>query len=66
MLNKVTLIGRLGKDPEVKTFEGNSKVANFTLATDEKYRDSQGNIKSQTEWHNIVAWRNQADIADLS
>jgi single-strand DNA-binding protein len=69
-LNKVMLIGNVGKDPEIRYLDGagqnnpNSKVANFTLATSEKYRDRNGNLQERTEWHNIVAWRNSADIAE--
>ena len=64
-LNKVILIGRLGKDPEVTTFEnGNRKIA-ATLATSERYRDRDQNWIEQTDWHNIVVWGNLAnDIAD--
>lgn len=55
-VNKVTLIGRLGKDPEVH-FTGNGKaVANFSLATDESYKNSDGERIKKTEWHNIVVW----------
>lgn len=62
-LNKVILIGRLGKDPEVKTLENGSVVANFSLATSEVYKDkTSGERKEITEWHNIVVWRNLADI----
>ena len=65
MLNKVHLIGRLGKDPEVRHFESDSKVANFTIATNEFYRDKQGNKVEQTEWHNIALWGNrQVEIAE--
>lgn len=64
MVNKVILIGRLGKDPEIRTFEGNNKVANFTMATTERYTDRSGNRVEQTEWHNIAAWRAQADLAE--
>ena len=63
-LNKVLLIGNLGKDPEVNTLEGNIKVANFTLATTETYKDQNGQPQSQTEWHNIVLWRGLADFAE--
>jgi len=62
-LNKVTLIGNLGKEPEINTLEGGIMVAKFSLATTESYRDKEGNIQSETEWHNIVAWRNLADLA---
>lgn len=66
-LNKVMLIGNVGRDPEVRYLEGNTpnaKVASFTLATTERYRDRNGELRENTEWHNIVAWRNNADIAE--
>lgn len=63
-INKVILIGNLGKDPEVRTFENGSKKASFTLATSESYKDKEGKIIDQTEWHNIVCWRNLAEIAE--
>ena len=68
-LNKVMLIGNVGRDPEVRYFDGNSsqngnKVARFTLATTERYRDRGGELRENTEWHNIVAWRNSADVAE--
>lgn len=63
-INKVILIGNLGKDPEVRSLEGGAKVANFPLATTESYKDRNGNNVDQTEWHNIVLWRGLADIAD--
>ncbi len=62
-LNKVMLIGNLGKDPEVQNLEGGYTVAKFSLATTESYKDKEGNTKSETEWHNIVAWRNLAEVA---
>jgi Single-strand binding protein family len=61
-LNKVLLIGNLGKDPEVQTLEGNIKVAKFSLATTESYKDDKGPTHSQTEWHSIVLWRGLAEI----
>lgn len=61
-INKVILIGNLGKDPEVQKLEGDITVAKFTLATTETYKDKQGNRVDQTEWHNIVAWRQLADF----
>lgn len=64
MLNKVILIGRLGKDPEVRTFEGTRKVANFSLATSEVYKDKNGQRQESTEWHNIAIWGPQAEIAE--
>lgn len=63
-LNKVMLIGNLGKDPEVQTLEGNVKVAKFSLATTESYKDDKGQTHSNTEWHNIVVWRGLADLAE--
>lgn len=63
-LNKVMLIGNVGKDPEVRYFEGNAKVATVRLATTERYRDKDGNPKEYTEWHNVVAWRINADIVE--
>lgn len=64
MLNKVILIGRLGRDPETRTFENGGKKVTFSLATSETYRDKDGNRKELTEWHNIVCWRNLAEIAE--
>ena len=64
-INKVILVGNLGRDPEVRTLESGAKVARFTLATTESYKDrATGERKDVTEWHNIVCWRNLADIAE--
>lgn len=63
-VNKVILVGRLGKDPEVRAFENNVKKANFPLATSEIRKDREGNKIETTEWHNIVCWRNLAEIAE--
>lgn len=63
-LNKVMLIGNVGKDPEVTTLEKGGKVAKFTLATSEKYTDKSGNKTERTDWHNIVAWGPLADLAE--
>ncbi|MCR5014203.1 MAG: single-stranded DNA-binding protein [Bacteroidales bacterium] len=64
-LNKVILIGRLGKDPEITTFENGNRKMSATLATTERYRDRESNWVDQTEWHNLIAWGNLAnDIAD--
>jgi single-strand DNA-binding protein len=63
-LNKVFLIGRLGKDPEIKYTGDNIPVARLTLATTETYKDRTGARQEVTEWHNIVAWRNLAEIAE--
>jgi single-strand DNA-binding protein len=62
-VNKVILVGRLGKDPEVRELENGVKVANFSIATTKKYKDSTGAKAEKTEWHNIVAWRSLADIS---
>ncbi|MBK7173313.1 MAG: single-stranded DNA-binding protein [Bacteroidales bacterium] len=59
--NNVKLLGRLGQDPEIRILEKGNKVANFSLATGDKYKDKDGNQKDQTEWHNIVAWGNLAE-----
>lgn len=61
-INKVILIGRLGKDPEVKYTPGGQAVAKFSIATDETYKDRNGEQQRRTEWHNIVAWRRLAEI----
>jgi len=63
-LNKVTLIGHLGKDPEVTYLEGGIARARFSLATSESYNDREGNRVDQTEWHDITFWRKQAEIAE--
>ncbi len=64
-LNKVMLIGHLGKDPEVISFENGTKKMSVTLATTERYRDRNGEWAEQTDWHNLVAWGNLAvDIAE--
>lgn len=63
-VNKVILVGRLGKDPEVRNLENGASVANFTMATSESYKDkTTGEKKEITEWHNIVLWRGLAEIA---
>ena len=64
MYNKVVLIGNLGKDPEIRHLEGGSSVARLTLATNENYKDKDGNWQNMTEWHNIVAWRQLAEAAE--
>jgi len=61
-VNKVILIGRLGKDPELKYTQGGTPVANFSLATDETWKDQSGDKQQRTEWHNIVAWKKLAEI----
>lgn len=65
MINKVTLVGRLGKDPEIRHFDNNSSVCNFTLATSESYTDREGKRIEQTEWHNLAIWRKGlVDVAE--
>ncbi|HEY9048298.1 MAG TPA: single-stranded DNA-binding protein [Ohtaekwangia sp.] len=63
-VNKVILVGRLGKDPEVRNLDNGAVVANFSIATSESYKDrTTGEKKEVTEWHNIVLWRGLAEIA---
>lgn len=63
-VNKVILVGNLGKDPEIKYLEGNIARANFSMATSEFHKDKSGNKIEQTEWHNIVVWRSMAESAE--
>lgn len=63
-LNKVTLIGNLGKDPELQNLEVSIKVARFSLATSETYKDDKGVTHSSTEWHTVVLWRGLAELAE--
>ena len=64
-VNKVILIGNLGKDPEIRTLDNGNKVANFSIATTESYNDkASGKRVDQTEWHNIVIWGKLADIVE--
>ena len=63
MLNKVTLIGRLGRDPETRYMPNGDTVCNFSVATDESWKDAQGNRQERTEWHNITMYRRLAEIA---
>jgi single-strand DNA-binding protein len=62
-VNRVVLIGNLGKDPDILYLEGNIPVSKFPLATTETYKDKNGKLISQTEWHNIVLWRGLAELA---
>lgn len=65
MINKVILIGNLGKDPEVRHLEGGSVVAKFSVATNESYKDrNSGEWMTNTEWHDVVVWRNLAERAE--
>lgn len=63
-LNKVTLIGNVGKDPETQQLEGNIKVAKFSLATTEIFKDRNGQSHTETEWHTIILWRTLAELAN--
>ncbi len=63
-INRVTLIGNLGKDPEIQHLEGNIAVAKFPLATTECFKDKSGQMLSQTEWHTVVLWRGLAELAE--
>lgn len=63
-VNKVILLGNVGKDPEIQHLEGGVSVARFPVATTESYKDKNGNKIDQTEWHNIVAWRGLADVTE--
>lgn len=64
-VNKVIIVGRLGKDPEVRHLESGASVANFSVATSEVYKDrNTGERKEQTEWHNVVLWRGLAEVAE--
>ncbi len=62
--NKVQLIGNLGNAPEIKTTEGGKKLARFSMATNESYRNAKGEKITETQWHNLVAWGKVADIAE--
>lgn len=62
--NKVILLGNVGKDPEVRHLESGIAVASFTLATTERYKDRNGALADNTEWHNIVCWRNLAELSE--
>lgn len=63
-VNKVILVGRTGKDPEVRYIDGGTPVAKFPLATDESYKKKNGEKVENTEWHNIVAWRGLAEVIE--
>jgi single-strand DNA-binding protein len=62
-VNKAILVGRLGRDPETRYTSGGQAVCNFTMATDESYKDRAGERQKRTEWHRIVVWGKQAEIA---
>jgi single-strand DNA-binding protein len=63
MVNKVILIGNLGRDPELRSTPSGQPVATFSLATSRRWRDKEGNRQEQTEWHRIVCWGRQAEVA---
>lgn len=63
-VNKIILLGNLGKDPIVRKLENGRSVAQFTLATNEKYKDKAGVLQTKTEWHNVVTWTPLAEIAE--
>ncbi len=67
MINKAILIGNVGQDPEIRytgDASNGTKVATLRLATTERYKDRNGNLQEHTEWHNIVVWRNTADVVE--
>ena len=64
LVNKVQLIGNLGKEPEVKTLESGKKMARFSVATSESYRNAKGEKVTETQWHNLVAWGKLAEIVE--
>jgi single-strand DNA-binding protein len=64
MKNRVQLIGHVGNDPEIKTFEGGKTVANLTIATNDSYKNDKGEKVEQTEWHKVVAWGKTAEIIE--
>jgi single-strand DNA-binding protein len=63
-VNRVILVGHLGGDPEIKTFESGAKVASFSIATSDSWTDKQGVKQEETDWHNIVLWKGLAEIAE--
>lgn len=64
MINKVTLIGHLGQDPEIRKLDNGTSVGRFSLATSESYKDANDEWQTLTEWHNIVVWRQQAESVE--
>ena len=63
MINKVTLVGNLGRDPELRSTNSGTPVANLSLATNRRWNDRNGNLQEQTEWHRIVVFGRQAEVA---
>ncbi len=66
MVNKVTIIGHLGQDPEVRHLESGASIAKLRVATNENYKDKEGNWQDRTEWHTVIAWRYLAERAEKS
>lgn len=66
MVNKVTIIGHLGQDPEVRHLESGASIAKLRVATNENYKDKEGNWQDRTEWHTVIAWRFLAERAEKS
>ena len=62
--NKVQLIGNLGMNPEIKTFDGGKKLAKMSIATNESYKNAKGELVKETTWHNLIAWNKTADIIE--
>lgn len=63
-INLAILVGNVGQNPDIKVFDGGTKKATFSLATSEKYKDRNGEVHENTEWHNIVCWRATADVVE--
>jgi single-strand DNA-binding protein len=63
-LNKITLIGNVGGEPDIRTLDQNVKVAKFSFATTETYRDQNGQLQSNTDWHTIILWRGLAELVE--
>jgi single-strand DNA-binding protein len=63
-MNKVILIGNLGNDPEVRTLENGTKVASFSIATSERWKNKQGEKQEETDWHNCVVWSPKAEVVE--
>lgn len=64
MINKVILVGNVGKDPEINNLQGDTKVAKFSFATNKSYKDKSGEKKTETQWHNISCWNSLAGLVD--
>ncbi len=62
--NKVQLIGHVGNDPEIKSFDGGKKLAKLSIATNESYKNDKGEKVEETQWHNLIAWGKTADIIE--